>query len=1335
MSSFSDWFSRASFAGNSKRRSGKHASRNRRRCFGIERLEPRQMLALTAIHNPDNSWTVEPEQMRGLPGGGTGPDPNYYFVDLIFHEGSNNVTCDWVDLTQYFGPMNDPARGTLQLDNTSLGHEPDIDVLLNDPGMLQPTAPMGALPFSNQVEMEDRTDRTAFPHTLGSGQDETFLLNEWNDPFLGQLGPSIEFDTNTTTPDAALPTPNMMVLWENSGNPLLAGSIGANSSGTTQSLSVFDSTFQNNPIQVTTGGDRFLVAATDPLTDTTLGGGGFIYPGHFLPPVPGPNFIGDEFDVSSDVVTNEGPTFSGNLNGIQGPLAIAAEAGPNTVIISDQGNTTLANAYDVQISSTVVNPINNQIVETIDGFAPQPITLENVVPADPFNPPRTISSISVTLVGADAEPLTLPPAGSPLATYTISGTLELTNVVGHPTWINTLTIDGGASGLNEFDILNPAAGNAPVAENVIAISTGDGDFNTVNIASDAPANTGDMTGITSAIVINGGTGVDNTVNMVDMTDPNGVKAIAVDVTGAGGLDQLQNGVVYTQITGFTPASISLSQALGGVLSANVFGSSMQPLDFNLRSDSISAITVTTGDVDQNHVVLGSTAPLFTGTVDNILSAVTVNFGGGQLNTFIVADQSGRLPVGALLENDATGTYNQITGYTSPLIQYSAATGSHLDVLMYAANNVPTTFTVGSTLGTGTTLSLNGGTTGSDEFDVQGAAADNVTINTGNGKNNAVNISSDAPTNTGDLANIGATTQITVNAGSGTDLLAVSDIGGSDTPTVTLTSTQIAGLTPLPILYTKIPGGGLAVHLYGTDAQPTTFNVPNTLVAAGNTVLLVGGAAGGNAFNIGSTQADNNGQLNKIGSAITVDGGPGTDNNLEINDHGSSGAFNYIIGANSLTNDVKTTVRPFRGVSYTNVQTMTLDATEQANQFVVNPSPTAVYNINGYGPTGTAAKPVPAGKGDSLSVDFSGVKGPVLNKNPETPGSNSFDGSWTFSNRAEIDFQNIEQFPLSIVAYGADASASGQPLVKVLYANSDALVNPALPQGFLAFEPSYHGGVRVAIGYFDNSGLQEIAVAPGTGHAPIVKVFDIYGNFKYQFTAYASSVNGGLNIAAGNIEGLTNGGNELDDIVTVPSHGVSEVRVWHDQATTVPAVPFTLYRDFTVWSKTFVGGSTVAVADLKGTGRAAVIVGSGPGMAPLIEAFDVTPKASAYFPFRVIAPFTSTFRGGVNVSAISAGSGVPTPLIIASQGNSGAPTVQVFNGLTGALSSFVVPYAGTGSNAPVRTVPKVIGGHLYIYTAQQVHGQSDTIRKYDPSTGAIVDYIIETDPNFSGIFLG
>ena len=146
-----------------------------------------------------------------------GPDPNYYLVDLIFHEGSNTVTCDWIDLTRYFGPMNDAANGTFTMTPVSIGHEPDIEVLLNDPGMLQPTAPAGSFPTFNEVEMEDRTNRTQHPHVLGAGQDETFLLNEWNDSIVGQTGPAVEFDNDTTVSDThpTIATPNMMVLWAN----------------------------------------------------------------------------------------------------------------------------------------------------------------------------------------------------------------------------------------------------------------------------------------------------------------------------------------------------------------------------------------------------------------------------------------------------------------------------------------------------------------------------------------------------------------------------------------------------------------------------------------------------------------------------------------------------------------------------------------------------------------------------------------------------------------------------------------------------------------------------------------------------------------------------------------------------------------------------------------------------------------------------------------------------------------------------------------------------------------------------------------------------------------
>jgi trimeric autotransporter adhesin len=284
------------------------------------------------------------------------------------------------------------------------------------------------------------------------------------------------------------------------------------------------------------------------------------------------------------------------------------------------------------------------------------------------------------------------------------------------------------------------------------------------------------------------------------------------------------------------------------------------------------------------------------------------------------------------------------------------------------------------------------------------------------------------------------------------------------------------------------------------------------------------------------------------------------------------------------------------------------------------------------------------------------------------------------------------------------------------------------------EPTFHGGVRIATGYFDSSGQQEIAVVPGVGHVPIVKVFDRFGTLLYSFDpGYAANFNGGFNIAVGNIENLHAGSSEIDDIVTVPSRGVSDVRVF-DKISTAPA----LYREFTAWGTRFLGGSSVAVADLNLDGRGDVIVGSGPGMAPTIDAFDVTSNAKSYVPFRVLTPFASGFQGGVNVSAVSAGAGVTSPLVVASQGISTTPTVQIFNGLTGATVNTSTPFSGSGSSAPVRTVEKLVNGHLFVFAAQQTNGKTTAIRQFDPSnpSAGYVDYILETDPNFLfGVFLG
>ncbi len=983
-------------------------------------------------------------------------------------------------------------------------------------------------------------------------------------------------------------------------------------------------------------------------------------------------------DVSSDA-----PNDAGNLTGIVGALTINTGASVNNpinninqVIISNNGGA----AGSVTLSST-----------QISGFTATPITY------------------SQTPTGAQALILVGSNAGA--TTFNVATTLG-------PGQGNTVELVGGSASGNIYNIQG-AASSVTVNTTFFGATN-----NTINISSNAPTNTGNLAGILSAITVEASAGT----STLNVSNVGGTTAATATLTNA-------------QISGLTTNPITYTEAAGGKLAINILGANAMPDTFvvastlgagntvtltggsggsnvfNLQGATADTVTMISGNGPTNTFNISSDAPTNMGTTSGITSAVVVTSGTGS-NILNVSDAGGTATDTIALTNA------QITGYTTNPIAYTEGAGGKLAVNLFGPNVAGSSLTITSTLGAGNTLSLNGGSGGGTVFNVQAATADTVTVNTGSGSGNTVNLASDAPANMGTPA--GITSAVTVNGGTGSSTLVVSNEGGAAASTVTLTNAAITGLTTKPIAYTEASGGTLAIDIIGADAMPTNFIVTSTL-GSGNTVLLTGGSGGGNVFDIGSTFAANNGQLNNIGAAVTVNGGTGTGNSLEIDDHGTTGAFSYLVNSKSVTND-PATPRTFGGVFFSNVQTMQLDATDQQNQFTVGPSATTVFTINAYKPT--ALPLVPAGTGDALTIDFTGTQGAHLTKMAVPAGGNSYNGTWTFTNEQTVNFTSIEQLPIPIVVYGTDASITGKPMVKVLLAGSTQVLSTFMP-----YEATFHGGVRVAVGYFDGTGQQEIAVAPGPGRAPLVKVYDPMGNLLFSFMAYASNNLNGVNIAVGNVENKHAGINPIDDIITAPSRGVSDIRVFHNQFLTVPATPMTLFREFTAWSKTFIGGSTVASADLNGDGRDDVIVGSGSGMQSLIEAFNVTVAASSYAPFKIFYPFVPSYQGGVNVSAIDVGQGVTVPEVIASQANSGTSQVRVYNGSTGVSTSLFTAYTGNGSNAPVRAAPIVIGGHLFIFTAQGTDGRSHTVREYDPTTGTLVDYILENDPNFDGFYLG
>src|SRR5262249_44252934 len=73
-------------------------------------------------------------------------------------------------------------------------------------------------------------------------------------------------------------------------------------------------------------------------------------------------------------------------------------------------------------------------------------------------------------------------------------------------------------------------------------------------------------------------------------------------------------------------------------------------------------------------------------------------------------------------------------------------------------------------------------------------------------------------------------------------------------------------------------------------------------------------------------------------------------------------------------------------------------------------------------------------------------------------------------------------PPTVFAVGADVG--GGPEVKVY----DAVTNQ-LRSDFYAYDPSFSGGVRVAVGDVTGDGTPDIITAPGPSGGPNVKVFD------------------------------------------------------------------------------------------------------------------------------------------------------------------------------------------------------------------------------------------------------
>jgi hypothetical protein len=163
--------------------------------------------------------------------------------------------------------------------------------------------------------------------------------------------------------------------------------------------------------------------------------------------------------------------------------------------------------------------------------------------------------------------------------------------------------------------------------------------------------------------------------------------------------------------------------------------------------------------------------------------------------------------------------------------------------------------------------------------------------------------------------------------------------------------------------------------------------------------------------------------------------------------------------------------------------------------------------------------------------------------------------------------------------------------------------------FFAYAASFAGGVFVAAGDVNNDGRPDIITGAGAGGGPHVRAFSgadlAGGTVLTEFYAYAASFTGGVTVAAGRVNNDAN----ADIITGAGPGGGPHVRVFSG------ASPATELLGFFAYAPTFNGGVTVAAGDLDNDGRAEIITGAARDGGPHVKAFSSTGgEVASFFAF-------------------------------------------------------------------------------------------------------------------------
>jgi hypothetical protein len=200
---------------------------------------------------------------------------------------------------------------------------------------------------------------------------------------------------------------------------------------------------------------------------------------------------------------------------------------------------------------------------------------------------------------------------------------------------------------------------------------------------------------------------------------------------------------------------------------------------------------------------------------------------------------------------------------------------------------------------------------------------------------------------------------------------------------------------------------------------------------------------------------------------------------------------------------------------------------------------------------------------------------------------------------------------------------------------------------------FPGGARVSLGNFDSDSNWEFVTGAGQGGGPHVRLFEQSGYLLGGFFPYAHGFRGGVDVAAGDVDG-----DGVDEIVTGAGPGGGpHVKVFKADGRPMSG--------FFAYSTRFTGGINVATGDVDGDGVDEIVVGPGPGGGPHVKVFSLSGKTLASF-----MAYDPAFRGGVDVAAADLVLQeikidgklelLPSEEVVVGAGPGGGPHVRIFD---------------------------------------------------------------------------